>query len=180
MENMNWENEKNLSASEHMELRLWSYIDGLGSDTERSEIERLLTEHAAWRTQYRALLEVHQTLCGTELEQPSLRFTQNVMDEIARLQIAPATRKYINTKIIYGIAAFFITVIVGFLGYGFSQLNWSGEGSGTIGGIDFIQVDYSRMFNNNFVNAFMMLNIILGLMLLDRYLGQRKKEWQTA
>jgi len=33
------------------------------------------------------------------------------------------------------------------------------------------------MFNNTFVNAFMMLNIVLGLMLLDRYLDRKKKEF---
>lgn len=176
----NNEREIELSAEELMEFRLWSYIDGLGSAAERSAIMQLLNEHAAWREKYKELLEVHHSLTETELEQPSMRFTQNLMEEIARLQIAPATRKYINNKIIYGITAFFFTLIIGFLGYGFSQLDWSGGGSGKIGGIDFSQVDYSRMFNNSFVNSFMMINIILGLMLLDRYLGQRKKDWQTA
>jgi regulatory protein YycI of two-component signal transduction system YycFG len=32
------------------------------------------------------------------------------------------------------------------------------------------------MFNNTFVNVFMMLNVVLGLMLLDRYLDRKKKE----
>ncbi|OLY92826.1 hypothetical protein BUE76_13710 [Cnuella takakiae] len=163
-----------------MELRLWEYIDGLSTDQERSAIEHMLVEHAEWRAKYKELLEVHRGIEEVELEQPSMRFTRNVMDEIARLQIAPATRNYINKNIIYGIAAFFITVIVGFLGYGISQMEWSSTGSDSLVGVDFSSVDYSRMFNNNFVNGFMVLNIILGLMLLDRYLGQRKKEWQAA
>ncbi len=166
---------------EDMELRIWEYIDGLSTEEERSEIERLLVEHAEWREQYKSLLEVHQMIGATELEQPSMRFTRDVMEEIARLQIAPAARKYINNKIIWGIAAFFITVIVGFLVYGVSQINWSaGNGPVAIGGVDLKQVDYSGMFSNNFVNAFIMLNIVLGLFLLDRYLNQQKQEWQRA
>jgi len=33
------------------------------------------------------------------------------------------------------------------------------------------------MFNNTFVNVFMMLNVILGLMLFDRYLSNKKKSF---
>jgi hypothetical protein len=36
-------------------------------------------------------------------------------------------------------------------------------------------VDYSGFFNNSFVNIFMMLNVVLGLMLLDRYLNMKRK-----
>jgi hypothetical protein len=165
-----------------IELRIWEYIDGISSAEERSAIEQLLVEHAAWREKYRELLSVHQMLDGTELEHPSMRFTRNVMEEIARLQIAPATKNYINKKIIWGIAAFFITVIVGFLGYGLSQIDWSAGTTGNekVLGINFTEVDYSLVFNNNFVNGFIMLNILLGLFLLDRFLAQRKRKWANV
>jgi len=114
---------------------------------------------------------------ATELEQPSMRFTKNVMEEIAKYHIAPATKKYINQKIIWGIAAFFITMIVGFLVYAISQIDWLAGSTESGIGIDFTLVDYSRMFNNSFVNAFMMLNVILGLMLFDRYLDMKKKQY---
>jgi hypothetical protein len=38
-----------------------------------------------------------------------------------------------------------------------------------------VDADYSRMFNNTFVNAFMMINVILGLFLFDRFLDNKKK-----
>jgi hypothetical protein len=162
-------------GDEEIEIRLWQYIDGISA--EPSEIEKLVSENAVWKAKYSELLDVHQLVQATELEEPSLRFTKNVMEEIARLQIAPAAKRYINTKIIWGIAAFFITAIVGFLVYGFSQIDWSaGSSSGNPAGIDFTSVDYGRMFNNTFVNLFMMLNVILGLMLLDRYLNMKRKK----
>jgi hypothetical protein len=158
-----------------IEVRLWDYIDGLSK--EATVIERLILENSEWKTKYAELLEVHQLMSQSELEQPSLRFTKNVMEEIARFQIAPATKKYINTRIIWGIAAFFITMIIGFLIYGIGQINWSeASDSNSSLGIDFMAVDYGRMFNNSFVNLFMMINVVLGLLLLDRFLNIKRKK----
>lgn len=176
-----WEDQDASSAPEDagMEGKLWEYIDGLGIIAERAAIERLLMEHAAWRAKYNELLELHQMVMSAEPEQPSMRFSRNVMEEIGKYHIAPATRNYINKKIIWGIAAFFLTVIAGFLIYAISQAAPAATVSGSgFGGVDFNQVDYSRVFSNNFVNGFMMLNIVLGLMLLDRYLAQQKGAWQ--
>ena len=160
-----------------IEVRLWEYIDGFSNAEEKSAIEKLIAENAEWKAKYHELLEVHQTINLVELEQPSLRFTKNVMDEIAKYHIAPATKEYINKKVIWGIAAFFITVIAGFLIYALAQINWSAASkhNSTIG-IDLTKVDYSAVFNNTFVNMFMMINVVLGLMLLDRYLSDRKQQ----
>lgn len=167
-----------MNNHQDIEVKLWEYIDEMMDPEERSGIEKLIAENAEWRTRYHELLDLHQSINLMELEEPSLRFTRNVMDEIARHHIAPATREYINKKIIWGIAAFFITVIVSFVIYGLAQVDWSaGGGDGTIGGIDLRQVDYSKMFSNTFVNIFMMLNIVLGLMLLDRYLADRRTKY---
>ncbi len=173
---MNTHINKDFSKDEEMEARIWAYIDGLSE--EENFIEQLIRENTAWRAKYHELLELNQLLQATELEQPSMRFTKNVMEEITKVHIAPATKEYINKNIIRGIAAFFITVIVAFLVYGFSQVDWTAGNSESPVGIDFSQVDYSKMFNNTFVNIFMMANVILGLMLLDRYLSSKKKHWQ--
>lgn len=161
-----------------IEVKLWEYIDGMAEPSEKSTIEQLIADNAEWRAKYHELLELHGSINLVELEEPSLRFTRNVMDEIAKYHIAPATREYINKKIIWGIAAFFITVIVSFVIYGIAQVDWSaGGGEGPLGGVNLRQVDYSAMFSNTFVNIFMMLNIVLGLMLLDRYLADRRTKY---
>jgi hypothetical protein len=160
-----------------MEARLWEYIDGFDEATDRSAIEKLIAENSLWKAKYHELLELHQSINLTEMEQPSLRFTRNVMEEIAKYQIAPATKNYINQKVIWGIGIFFLTMIVGILIYGIAQIDWSAaSNSKSALGIDMNKVDYSRIFNNSFVNVFMMMNVILGLFLLDRYLSNRKKQ----
>jgi len=162
---------------DEIEVKLWEYIDGQAKADERTAIEKLVQENAEWKAKYQELLEIHQSLNLIELEQPSLRFTKNVMEEIARLQIAPAAKQYINSKIIWGIGGFFITVIVSFLVYGLAQIDWSTSQSVNTGVLDKItEADYSKVFNNTFVNVFLMLNVVLGLMLFDRYLNDKKKK----
>ena len=178
---MNTNSLNHLSGDENIEVKLWEYIDGSSTAEEKSAIEKLIAEHAEWKAKYHELLEVHQSLNLVELEEPSLRFTKNVMEEIAKYHIAPATKTYINSKIIWGIGIFFITTIIGFLVYGLSQINWStAQDSKSALGIDFTKVDYTSMFNNTFVNVFLMLNVVLALMLFDRYLSNKRKEYMKV
>ena len=81
------------------EERLWDYIDGISSPQEKTVIEQLLESDTEWKAKYSELLEVQGLLHSTELEAPSMRFTKNVMEEIAKLHIAPATKTYINKSI---------------------------------------------------------------------------------
>ena len=161
------------------EERLWDYIDGISTHQEKTVIEQLLESNAEWKEKYHELLEVQQLLHSSELEAPSLRFTKNVMEEIAKLHIAPATKNYINKRIIWGIGFFFITLIIGFLVYGFGQVDWTVQSDSKLP-VDFGKVDYSKMFSNDLVNAFMMINVILGLFLLDRFFDNKRKQFREG
>jgi hypothetical protein len=157
-----------------MEEKLWLLIDGRLPAQEKTVIEKLLETDAAWRAAYRELLEVNELLQSSELDSPSMRFTKNVMEEIARLHIAPATRTYINKRIIWGIGTFFIVMLLGILVYGFGQLA-SGGGEQTEISKSFGRFDLGKIFSNTWVNVFMMVNVVLGLVFLDQYLTSKKK-----
>ena len=165
-----------MNTKQNPEERLWDYIDGLSSPPEKTVIEQLLESDAEWKAKYHELLEVQQLLQSSELEAPSMRFTKNVMEKIAQFHIAPAAKSYINNWIIRGIGAFFITLIVGFLVYGFAQVDWTAQGNSRLP-VDFNKIDLSKMFNNDWVNAFMMINVILALFLLDRFLANKRKKF---
>ena len=168
-----------MNTQQNMEDRLWDYIDGTGSAEEKSFIEQLLESNLEWRAKYKELLEVHQLMSNhLELDEPSMRFTQNVMEDIAKYKIAPAAKSYINKRVIWGIGFFFLLSIIGFLIYGFGQVNWSDSSGGSFA-IDFSKVDLSKVFNNTYTNAFLMVNVVLGLILLDMYLGKKKKQWKS-
>ena len=166
-----------MNIQQNMDERLWDYIDGSVNSEEKSFVEQLLQTNQQWKAKYAELLEVHQLMKNhLELDEPSMRFTQNVMEEIAKYQIAPATKSYLNKKIIWGIGGFFIIMILGLIIYGFGQVNWSAPESGYGLPVDISNLDWSKFFNNSFVNVFVMVNVVLGLMLLDIYLGKKKKE----
>jgi magnesium-transporting ATPase (P-type) len=164
--------------SEHseMEMRLWDYIDGNSTAEEKNFVEELIASNLEWKKTYKELLEVHQMVSGNlELDAPSMRFTKNVMEEIGKFQIAPAAKSYINKKIIWGIAIFFFTMIAGFLVYSFGQVDWS-TGNDSPLPFKVPQVEWNKFFNNTYTNIFLMVNVVLGLMLLDMYLGKKRKQ----
>jgi magnesium-transporting ATPase (P-type) len=163
-----------------IEERLWDYIDGHSLPQEKSAIEQLIQSNIAWRNKYQELLDVHQLMSNSlELDEPSMRFTQNVMEDIAKYHIAPAAQSYINKRIIWGIASFFILTILGFLIYSFGRMNWSDSGGASTLPFDSSRlksIDFSKFLNNTYTNIFLMVNAVLGLVLLDMYLSRKKKQ----
>lgn len=177
------ENNKYSNPPASIEERLWNFIDGTVSANERTVIEQLLENDAEWKAKYSELLEVTALLQSSELDAPSMRFGKNVMEEIAKLHIAPATKTYINKKIIWGISFFFITMIIGFLIYGFGQMDWTAGNDDSVitknmSKVDFSKIDLSKFFSNSWVNAFMMVNMVIGLFLLDNYFSNKRKEFR--
>lgn len=166
-----------------MEDRLWDFIDGRSSPAERSAIEVLLETSRQWQETYGELLRMHRLLDTSELDAPSMRFTRNVMEEIARYHVAPATRTYINKNVIRGIGAFFLTLIAGFLSYVLSQVHWGGHNDtstllprNTSLGLDrWKSIDVSPAFNTTYISVFMLISVIMGFVLLDMYLQRKKR-----
>jgi hypothetical protein len=164
-----------MNEQQMIEERLWDYIDGLSSLSEKTEIGKLIAENLEWKRKYSELLEVHQLMNATELDEPSLRFSKNVMEEIAKYKVAPAASTYINKKIIWGIGGIFIVMLLGFLIYVFSQAHISATDFKTATPkYDISKFDWSKVFNSSYTTVFLMINVVLGLVFLDMFL-QRKK-----
>ena len=176
-----------MRAEESMEDRLWEYIDGVSTPEERSMIGELVANHHEWREKYVELLNVHQLLNASELDAPSMRFTRNVMEEIARYHVAPATRTYINKNVIRGIGAFFLTLILGFFAYILSQFHWTGghgsanllSGNPNLGLDKLNAIDPSKYINGTYISLFMLISVVMGFVLLDMYLQRRKRHRTT-
>jgi hypothetical protein len=165
-----------METPRNIEETLWNYIDGSVNESEQEFVEQLLRTSSEWRQKYAELMEMHQVMQDDiDLEQPSLRFTQNVMEEISRLYITPATRSYINKNVIRGIGIFFLTTIVGLIGYIFGQIDWSKPESGVLDSVQQKSTSWGNIFSGTYVNIFIMVNIVLGLMLLDMYLRRRRE-----
>ncbi|MEP7251922.1 MAG: hypothetical protein ABI683_06060 [Ginsengibacter sp.] len=162
-----------MNTQPSIEERLWDYIDGRSSQDEIITIERLIENDEEWKATYRKLTGMNEALHLTELEQPSLRFTKNIMEKIAAFSISPKAITYINKKIIWSIGAFFILVITSLLIYAFTRVEWSANGKTSLP-FNPGNIHVENLFNSTYLYIFMMVNVVLGLMLLDKYL-QRKK-----
>jgi hypothetical protein len=169
-----------MNTIQPMEDRLWDYIDGLSSPAERSAIEELIAANQEWLRKYHELLDVHQLMTASELDEPPMRFTKNVMEEIARYQVAPATKSYINKNVIRGFGAFFLTMIAGFFVYFLREFKWTGSGNHSSNlvpsyNLGLEKFNYEKVFSSTPITLFMLIMVILGFVLLDMYL-QRKKQ----
>lgn len=166
-----------MDTNSNMEERLWDYVDGISSAHEKSVIEKLLQTDSEWRHKYKEILKASMFFQeNIELDEPSMRFTQNVMEDIAKYKIAPAASTYINKKIIYGIATVFVTIIVAMFVYVFANVNWATSGSGGGMPFDISKINYGKIFSSTYVNIFLMLNMIIGLVLFDKYLSVKRKK----
>jgi hypothetical protein len=114
-----------------------------------------------------------------------MRFSKNVMEEVAKYRVAPPASSYVNKKIIYGIAAFFVVTIVASLIYGISLIDFSSSsssGSIKIPEVDYskYQVDWTHYLNSPLMYAFLFMDTIAGLLLLDRYLRRRNERLRES
>jgi len=174
---------KSQVMDQDMEQQIWEYIDGHCSPAEKEVIARNLAENPIWKSKYNELITVHKMLQQEELDMPSLRFTKNVMEEISRYQVAPATKNYINKNVIRGITSFFLVMIVGLIIYFIGQIHWNSSSTDNLVpafNLDANKLNWSKMLNNTYVNIFIGINTILGLILFDKYMQGRKKGGHTG
>jgi hypothetical protein len=163
--------------NQEMEKLIWEYIDGHISSSEQERIIGLLAKDPEWQLKYKELKAIHMLLQKEELEMPSLRFTKNVMEEIAHFQVAPATKNYINKNVIRGITAFFLIMIGGLFIYFIGQLHWVDNPTGSMLPAyyqDANKMNWGKLLNNTYVNIFIGINVILGLILIDKFLQGKK------
>jgi len=161
--------------NEEIEMQLWEYVDGTCNEADRLRIAVLVAQDATWQQLYEKISALQSGLAGNlHMEQPSMRFSKNVMEAVAATHIAPATTRYINKSIIRGIAAFFIIAIVAFGGYLVTMVNWTSTGFTAIPNIKLPRIDISSLFTSTAFNCFMTVNVAVGLVLLDGYLRRKK------
>ncbi len=156
-----------------MEEQIWNYIDGTCTEQERKDFEKLLATDAAVRKKYDELLQAHQLISSAELEEPSMRFTMNVMDAInAAVPVTPL-KTTVDLRIIKSIGFFFVGTLGALLIYVLMQTQWSYSSSPINWNLDF---DFSKIISPAIINIFIMMNVVLGLLLLDKFLHWKKME----
>jgi len=162
----------------NIEEQIQDYIDGFCNDQEAVEIERNIAVNPAWKATYASLSEINRVLQSDfEPMEPSMRFSKNVMDQIAGLKIAKPTRQYLNPVVIWLIGGVLVTMLVFIIGYAVSLADWSATGSSTslkIPEVKMPAVNWGGYVNNNTTMLFLLLNTVLGFTLFDKWLRRKK------
>lgn len=167
-----------MAPEDKMLLALWDYIDDNCNDAEKLRIAHLIATDAAWEKCYTELINTNHFLKNNvELDSPSLRFTKNVMDEVAGMQVAPATRRYINTNIIKGIAAVFVLLIFTLFITAFNQVDWHVAESQPLFNTDKLNsIKAPNWLSDNAIHIIIAANVIIGLLYADYFLRKKQRE----
>jgi hypothetical protein len=162
-----------------IEEKLWNYIDGTCTAEEREAISILIERDEVYRHKYEELLLLNAEFSNMEMDEPSMAFAYNVMETIRTENAMKPLKATVDQRIIKGIGLFFILTISALLIFTLSQIKWTSGGSvlPTVD-INFKMPNIKEYFNSTAVYAFLFVDLILGLFLLDNYL--RKKLTNVA
>ena len=171
-----------MDTQKNIEEKIWDFVNGNLPEKEKDQVQQMISSNLQWQQVHEEIISFESLMKKTEPEEPSMRFSKNVMDEITKLQIAPATKTYINIKIIYGIATFFILIIGAVVLYFLTKYNFTtGTGSSLPQvNTDKLITDWKRYLNPTVLNFFFIADAFIALMLVDKYLTKKKKELRES
>ena len=151
-----------------VEEQIWDYIDGNCSTEEQLTIAAKIAADPHYQAVYNELSILNEQISGIELDEPSMAFNRNIM-EMVKLEAAPVSLKTkLNHKIIYGIAALFIIMILAVLGYSVSQATFTASKP-------LFTLEITRYITPAVIKAFIFADIIIGFLFLDSLLRKNKQ-----
>lgn len=146
-----------------IEEQLWSYIDGNCTAEERIEMEQKIATNLQYNAIYAELLAVHQELTKLDYDEPSLSFTRNVMEKV-EIELPPvALKTKIDNRIIYGLGALFVLPLLAIFLYALFTSNWNFDLPKFA-----YTLDYKKIFTPVYVQLFILFDVALALVYLDR------------
>jgi anti-sigma factor RsiW len=146
------------------EEQIWDILDGNALPEVQKEHAQLLTTNAEYRTHFATFSTLHDQLCGLELDAPSMRFEQNLME---RLQPSVKIQRAKDRLPLYFLGAMSVlaAVFVGVMSALSAPLTEPNlpafETPNTEGVISWLS-------NPVFFYGFVVLNIILFFVVLDK------------
>lgn len=161
-----------------IDILLWEYIDGTGSVAERDRIATLIATDTEWKAKYEELLALADGLKAMDMEEPTVRFTKNVMDLIGEVNTVPSVRSYVNPMVIKAIAAFFalsliVTTVFAFMSAGNTAIEVIPKM--VTPKMPLHMPSLQHCLTDNTITMLLSINVVLGLLFLDTFLRQRLK-----
>jgi len=115
--------------------------------------------------------ELTRLLKGMEMEEPSMSFTRNVMEQIKLEKQPVALKTRVDNRIIYGIAAIFGAFIAGVFIYAIANSTVTYE-------LPKVKIDLTgavdKTLTPGFLTAFLFIDIVIALIYFDSILRRKK------
>lgn len=158
-----------------IEQKIWDYLDGNLDEKGRQEIERLIESNSEYRAVYEDLSDINNSLLKMDLEEPSLRFTGNIMDKLKNEPVPGSIKSLVDKRIIYGLLIFFLSAIAFLLAVLMFRLDWSTPTEGFDYSVNIAvkmpQVDPGRF--DWVIKGFFFLDTVIVLYLFDYFLRRK-------
>lgn len=151
-----------------IEEEIWEYIDGVCDPAQCLELKAKIDSDPLYHKTYAELMQVHELISAEELDEPSMSFTRNVMEQV-NVEIAPvALKTKVDHRIIYAIGGFFILSILAIFIYAimnstysmpeFKMPQWN------------FNMAMSAEATSLSMKVFLFLDLVLALIYFDRYI----------
>lgn len=115
--------------------------------------------------------ELTRLLKGMEMEDPSMSFTRNVMEQIKLEKQPVALKTRVDNRIIYGIAAIFGAFIAGVFIYAIANSTVTYE-------LPKVKIDLTgavdKTLTPGFLTAFLFIDVVIALIYFDSILRRKK------
>jgi hypothetical protein len=162
---------------EAIEMQIWDFIDGRCSPAERAFVQAQIESLPSWKAAYAEITAFQQLLAeDLQADAPSMRFTKNVMEQIATTPIAAPAGAFLSSPIIKGLAAFFVLSLVVFVVGVLFLVNWEATSTRTISLPQITTYKISDLFNNDTIWYGVGINIVLAIVLAEMVLRKKMRE----
>lgn len=160
-----------MEQREEIEMLFWEVIDGTAGEAEQARAAALLASSAEYRRWFEELKVLQQSIRETEPEQPSLRFSRNVMEHITASKPARPIRQYYNPWVLGLLGVFFVLA----LGMGLLSL-WQEPAAAGKTAIAWKTPSWLQGWDPEWSSYFLFAAVPVGLLLLDALFHRRRRE----
>lgn len=163
----------------NIEEQLWNYLDGTCTPQEREVIEHLIATDETYQQRYEEIKAFNLELQDIELDAPAMAFTYNVMEAIRTEEAAKPLKANIDSRVIKGIAAFFIVSIVAILVVALASTDWSAGAGNGFKMPEMRMPSFQSYFSGPVFKGFLFFDAVCILYFFDSYLRKRKAQQQA-
>jgi hypothetical protein len=159
-----------------IEEKIWDFIDGNLSNAQQQEVELLIDTNESYKQKYQEIFALVQSLESMSLDEPSMSFSNKVMEKVHLINIPLSAKARVDARIINFIGSFFILSLVLILVYSFSEINWS-EKSSFENPLKLSLENFSISPNikSTFIQLFLMIDVLVALLVFDKFLRFKRE-----